>query len=73
MKRHTGASDANPPKGDEPRGAEGKGGSSLPGGGSESKTDKREEGNYELFPIKVANHPGRLPSRVARSMTQLEV
>ena len=31
VKRHTGASDANPPQGDEPLGPEGKAGFTLPG------------------------------------------
>ena len=47
VKRHAGASDANPPKGDESRGPEGRAG--LSRGVSESNTDKKEEGNYELF------------------------
>ena len=48
VKRNAG-SDANPPKGDESRGPEGRAGLSPPRGGSESKTDKKEEGNCELF------------------------
>jgi len=38
VKRHTGASDAIPPKGDEPRGPEGKSGFSVPRGG---KTEEK--------------------------------
>lgn len=41
VKRHTGTGDASTPKGDEPRGPEGKAGFSVPRGG---KTDKKDEG-----------------------------
>ena len=55
VKRHTGTGDASTPKGDEPRGPEGKAGFSVPRGG---KTDKKNEGNYKLRVVCVRLEPG---------------